>query len=235
MKRLFIYLVTFTVFLASCQKILFDEEDISREIRLEDFSSAEIRGVFNIILIQDSTDRIVLTGKNDIRSVDAQVENGMLKISDPVTMSFNSKRNCLAIHFTRLESVTAFNPVNVSNEDTIKADGFTFAAVSEVAEVSLVVECNSLQVVSANTLGHFNLSGKTGYCFIATFYGCSFFADELFCRQAEIMHESIGDVYINASETITAYIRGPGNIYYHGNPVITVAEKKGEGKMIRLD
>ena len=228
-------MVSAMLLLASCQKILFSEEEITREIPLEDFSAAEIRGVFNIILIQDSTDRLVITGKNDIRSIDAFIENGILKVSDPVIMSFNTKRNTMAIHFTSLESLTAFNPVNITNVDTIRADMFTFSAIVEIAEVNLVVDCNTLQAVSANTLGHFNLSGKTGYCFIATWYGCSFLAGDLTCRQAEIMHESVGDVYINATETITAYIRGPGNIYYHGDPAITVAEKKGEGKLIRLD
>jgi hypothetical protein len=221
--------------MTSCQEILFSDEESTREILLKDFHAAEIRGVFNIILIQDSSNRLVITGKKDIRSIDAFVDGDTLIIDDPVKMSFNTKRNTIAIHFSNLSYLATFNPVNVTNEDTIKADLFEYAAIVEVAEVSLLVDCNNLAVISANTLGHFNLSGRAGYCTIVTGYGCSFFAGDLSCRHADIIHESIGDVYINASESITAYIRGPGNIYYHGNPLIEIAEKRGNGKLIRID
>jgi hypothetical protein len=45
----------------------------------------------------------------------------------------------------------------------------------------------------------------------------------------------VGDVNINASDNIEAFIRGPGNICYYGHPVINLVEKRGTGKIIRLD
>jgi ABC-type taurine transport system substrate-binding protein len=61
------------------------------------------------------------------------------------------------------------------------------------------------------------------------------YADSLHCKNAAIYNESVGVVNINASDNIDAFIRGPGNIGYYGTPVINIVEKRGTGKIIRLD
>lgn len=235
MKNFLIYLVLSSFFLTSCQKILFYEDESTREIILEDFKVVKIYGIYNIVLIQDSLNKVVITGKNNINSIDAWLQNNELIINDPSKMSFNSDKNRLELHFRNLETLVTFNPVSVSNTDTIRADLFIYDAVVEVAEVNLVVKCNTLVVGSANTIGNFSLSGKADYCYLYCRYGCSFFAGSLSCSYAEIYNESVGDVYIGASGYIKAFIRSPGNIYYYGNPDIEIAEKRGDGRIIRLD
>jgi hypothetical protein len=235
MKRYLIYLVLTSLTLISCQKILFNDDETTRILSLEKFNAAEISGIFNIVLIQDSTNKLVIKGNNDINSIKANIKDGILVIDDPGKMSFNSDKNTIELHFSKLEYLTAFNPVNVSNEDTIRGDLFVFNAVVEVAEVNLVVDCNVFVVSSANTIGSFRLSGKADYCALYCRFGCNFFARDLSCRIAEVFNESIGDVHVTAFENLRAYIRGPGNIYYYGTPVIEIIEKRGEGKIIHLN
>ena len=236
MKSILIYLVFASFFIISCQKIFFNEDESTRELFFEDFHAVKISGIYNIVLIQDSANRLVITGKNDINSIDAVINDDTLIIDDHKKMSFNPGKNTLALHFSNLEYMVSYDPVNVSNTDTIKADQFLYAAIGEIAEVRLVVDCNYFLVVnSANTLGYFYFNGKANNCTFFNRYGCSIFADSLSCKNAEIVNESVGDVYINASENIKAFIWGPGNIYYYGTPVIEIAEKRGDGKIIRLD
>jgi hypothetical protein len=236
MKSFLIYLVLASFFIISCQKIFFNEDESTRELFFEDFHAVKISGIYNIVLIQDSANRLVITGKNDINSIDAVINDDTLIIEDHKKMSFNPSKNTLALHFSDLEYMVSYDPVNVSNTDTIKADQFLYAAIGEIAEVRLVVDCNYFLVVnSANTLGYFYFNGKANNCTFFNRYGCSIFADSLSCKNAEIVNESVGDVYINASENIKAFIWGPGNIYYYGTPVIEIAEKRGDGKIIRLD
>jgi hypothetical protein len=235
MKNFLIYLVLSSFILTSCQKILFNEDETTREIILEDFKTVKIHGIFNIVLIQDSLNKVVITGKNNINSIDAWLQNDELIIDDPSKMSFNSDKNRLELHFSNLETLVTFNPVSVSNTDTLRADLFIYDAVVEVAEVNLVVDCNILVVGSANTIGNFRLSGKADYCYLYCRYGCNFFAGRLSCRYVEIYNESVGDVYIGACENIKAFIRSPGNIYYYGTPDIEIAEKRGDGRIISLN
>jgi len=236
MKNFLICLVLVSFSVLSCQKIFFNGDESTREISFGNFHAVKISGIYNIVLIQDSANRLVITGKNDINSIDAVIKNDTLIIDDHKKMPFNPNKNRLALHFSDLEYLVTYDPVNVSNEDTIKADRFLYDAIGEIAKVRLVVDCNYFLLAnSANTLGQFYFSGKAGYCSFFNRYGCTIFADSLFCKYAEITNESVGDVYINASDNIKVSIWGPGNIYYYGTPVIEISERRGDGKIIRLD
>jgi hypothetical protein len=235
MKKNLIYFVLTSFFVLSCQKILFNEDNSTRELFLKDFNAVKFSGIYNIILIQDSTNRLFISGKNDIYSIDAIVKDDTLIINDHKKLSFNPSKNTLVLHFTNLNYMVTYDPVNVTNEDTIKADQFLYDAIGEIAEVRLAIDCNNIVVAnSANTLGYLYFKGKTNNCTFFNRYGSSIFADSLTSKNAEIINESVGDVYINASEHIKAYIWGNGNIYYYGTPVIEIAEKRGNGKVIRL-
>jgi len=90
-------------------------------------------------------------------------------------------------------------------------------------------------LTSPNTLGYIHFTGKANGCLLWNRYGSSMIADSLLCKEAEVYNESIGNVNVNVTDNIKAFIRGPGNICYHGAPVIKVMEATGAGKLIRLD
>ena len=236
MKGFLIYIVLGSLLIISCQKIFFNEEEGTREIALEEFHNVKILGIYNLVLVQDSTDRLVITGKNDIGSVDAITRNDTLVIDDHKKRSFNPDKNSLVLHFTHIEQLELFDPVRLTNRDTLKADNFRFFAIGEIAEVRIAIKCNYLLLATnSNTLGYLYFSGKANNCWIWNRYGSCIFADSLLCKDAAIYNESVGNVNINAADNINAFIRGPGNIGYYGTPVITITEKRGTGKLIRLD
>ncbi len=233
-RILTIFLIT-AVLTISCRKIFFTDEVRSREIILDNFSAVNIVGIYNLVLVQDSANMLEISGKNNIGSIDALVINDTLHISDHKVLSFNPYKNTITLHFTDLKYMVTHDPVNVINKDTLKADRFSYEAIGEIAEVRLTVICNTFLVAnSANTLGFFHFSGRAGYTSYFNRYGCTIFADSLFTKEAVITNESVGDVYINASENIRVFIWGPGNIYYYGDPAVEIAENKGTGKIIRL-
>jgi hypothetical protein len=235
MKSLLFLLFSASFLAISCQEVFFSEEERTREITLKDFHTLEVSGIFNIVLIQDSTNRLVIKGENNISTIDALIKDDSLLIDDHKKISLNSAKNTLTLHFTNLDYIKFNDPVNVSNPDTIKEDVLTIVAVGGIAEVRLVVDCNTLQTVNhANTLGYFHFIGRAENCSIANRYGSRVFADSLLCKNAEIYNESIGAVSVNATDNIQASIRGSGNIYYHGTPVIRIAEITGKGRVIRI-
>jgi hypothetical protein len=236
MKSFFVYIILTIFLIISCQKILFNEDESTREILLENFHALKISGIYNFVLIQDSTNRLVITGKNDIHSIDALIKDDTLIIDDHKKISFNPNKNTLVLHFSNLKYIDSSDPINLSNRDTIKADQLSIVAVGEIEEVRLVFICNNFFAVNnSNTLGYFHFIGKTESCWIWNRYGSCMYADSLLCKDAAIYNDSVGDVNINASDNIEAFIRGPGNICYYGHPVINLVEKRGTGKIIRLD
>jgi hypothetical protein len=235
MKNVGLYFIFVSFLIISCQKILFNNEDEeTRELSFGNFHAVRIYGMYNLVLIQDSSNRMVITGSNDINSIDAIIKNDTLIIDNHKKISFNPNKNKLALYFSNLNFVVTYDPVSISNRDTIRADNFLYEALGKLAEVRMIVDCNNFYFVnSANTLGHFSFIGKATNCWFFNRYGCSIFADSLYCKNIEIVNESVGDVYVSSSESIRAYIWGPGNIYYHGTPVIEVIEKRGDGRVIK--
>lgn len=236
MKSTLKYIVLAAFLTISCQKLFFNHDEGTREISLNDFHAANISGIYNFILIQDSTNRLVITGKKDINSISAIIKDDTLIIDDHKKLSFDPEKNTLALHFSNLGQVIFSGPVNVTNIDTIRADNFTFEATGEIAEVRLVIKCNHLVALNnSNTLGYLHFIGKAESCWIWDRYGSCMYADSLLCKSAVVYNESVGDVNVNASQYIEAFIRSSGNIGYHGNPVIKIFENRGGGRIIHLN
>jgi hypothetical protein len=235
MKKIFIYFILTSLFNVSCNEILFHDEVTTRTIVLGDFHAVKISGIYDIVLVQDSANRVDIKGSNDISSIDAEVIDDTLIIDNHRKMSLNPNKNKLAIHFSNLEYMVTNDPANVTNKDTIHAGQFIFLAFGEIVEATMVFNCDYLYFVSyPYSLGFFHFSGKSNSCLLWNNYGSTIFADSLQCKYAEIITSSVGDVYVNASDNIRASLDGPGNIYYHGNPVIEIAEKKGTGRILPL-
>src|SRR5512133_372513 len=128
-RRAIFFIGLTSLFFISCHSILFNEDEGNREIFLSNFKAIKIRGIFNIVLVQDSTDRLVITGKNNIGSVDASVKDDILVISDDGKMNFNPEKNTLNIHFTTLENLVTFDAVNLSCEGILTTGDFVFDAL----------------------------------------------------------------------------------------------------------
>lgn len=235
MRGLFTYCIAVLVMMSSCQKILFNDSEETRTILPGEFSSARIKGICDLVLVQDSTDRIVISGSNNISSIKAGVLNDTLVIDDGGGFSLNPGKNTIELHFTRLDYLVTYDPVNLTNKGVLKADRLSWDGIGEIAEASLVLDCNLFIFCnSANTLGFVKLSGRVETLIVFNRYGSSVLADGLSCRYADITNESAGDVYVNASERLVAYIWGPGNIYYQGDPVTDIREAKGTGNLIKF-
>ena len=236
MKNILKYVILAAFLTTSCQKLLFNHDEGTREISLNDFHAANIAGIYNFVLIQDSTNRLVITGKNDINSITAIIKDDTLIIDDHRKRSFDTEKNSLALHFSNLEQIIFSGPVNVTNRDTIKADNFTFEATGEIAEVRLVIKCNQfVGLNNSNTLGYLHFIGKAQSCWIWNRYGSCMFADSLLCKTAVVYNNSVGDVNVNASDYIEVFIRSSGNIGYRGDPVIKISENRGGGRLIHLN
>src|SRR5664280_1959613 len=125
MKSFFVYIILGTFLIISCQKILFNEDESTREILLEDFHALKISGIYNFVLIQDSTNLLVITGKNDIHSIDALIKDDTLIINDHKKISFNPNKNTLVLHFSNLKYIECllYTSDAADEEDSVDLGG----------------------------------------------------------------------------------------------------------------
>jgi predicted nucleic acid-binding protein len=201
-----------------------------------DFSAIRIKGIYDIVLVQDTVNIIIISGNEHINSISAEVINDTLNITDHKNISLRPGRNNLEIHFKKLEYLITLNAVHVTNSDTLRSEHFYYDALGEISETDLMVNCNFLYLcTSANTLGNIKLRGKAGCLSIFNRYGSSVIASDLQCRDVYVTNQSIGNDYVNASDFLQVYLRGKGNIFYSGNPVTDVVERTGSGNLVRVN
>lgn len=235
MNKIQVVLIFLLLSLISCQELLFSDEEEIREISLGEFRNVSVRGIYNIVLIQDSTDRIIISGCNKTEKTEAETQNDTLYITDRNRINVKPGRNTLYLHFTGIEYLETCDPANVTSADTIRTDRFSWDAIGEIAEGNIDIKCSDLLMcTSANTLGTFKFRGEAENCSFFIRYGSILDAGSLKSRSAGITNDSAGDVIVNASEYLTANIWGSGNILYYGDPVTELTEQKGSGRLIKL-
>jgi hypothetical protein len=214
-----------------------DGEIIRKEVSLNEYRYINIYGIYNLILKQDTIHKLIMEGTTDvIADIEAQVIADTLIIRDAHKDLFRiEEKPTLCLQFSDLARLVTYNPVHVTNEDTLKLNRFYFYPIGEIGEASLTVECNFFGLDnSANTLGRFYIRGRTHTAKFFNRYGSSIYADSLVSQIVQVFNESAGDVYVNAGELLEIYIWGPGNIYYSGDPVIEIVEKKDSGKVLKM-
>jgi hypothetical protein len=233
------YIIIYIYFLlfagTSCSKMIFSDEELSRQIFTGHFSDVTIDGTFDIILIQDSANMVIARGKNKINAIEAECIDNLLRIKDNSKFPVEPGRNTIELHLTEIKHLVTYGPVFLTTSDTLHGDRISWDGIGEIAEARLLINCNLFVFCnSANTLGNIDLIGKATSLDVFNRYGGNVFADSLECRYAEITNESIGDVHVNVSVRLEAYIWGPGNIYYRGDPRTDIREIKGTGKLIKI-
>jgi hypothetical protein len=227
--------ITILICFCSCSKIQGDNEPVIIS-GLGNFKVAKVRGIYNIILVQDTLNMIVVSGSEHLNSISAGVIDDTLEITDHKNLSLKPGRNTLEVHFKKLEYLTTYDAVHVTNTDTLNVERFSYDALGEISEAELALNCNYLFLcTSANTLGNIKLSGRANYFSIFNRYGSSIIAPDLKCREVFVTTQSIGNDYVYATDFLQVYIWGPGNIYYRGNPLTDVVEKTGPGNLVRLN
>ncbi|MBN2610693.1 MAG: DUF2807 domain-containing protein [Bacteroidales bacterium] len=226
--------LAFAIF-SSCTK---QNIDITKEEALQNFSVIHVHRNSEIVLVQDTCYKIVAEGEDRaVENTVWEVKNDTLRIKSRNSPIFRIEEvPRLTLHFPDLTWLTTFKPARIYNTDTLKLNYFYVYSIGEIGELNLVVDCNTFGLDnSANTLGNFFIKGKASLAYLFNRYGSTIYADSLFCREVQVINESVGDVYISASEQLRVYLWSTGNIYYYGNPDISIVEKRNSGELVRLN
>jgi hypothetical protein len=237
--------ILFFLILISCEdnssRCFIDKgEIVKQEIIIEDFSNIRIEDIFNIILVQDTLNKIILEGgENLLPHVKLVVQKDTLLIENSMRCNWlrDYEKVTLSVHFRELKHIVTLAPVNIISNDTLRADTLQYFAIGEIGESDLIMDCGYFRFDdSYSTLGLFKFRGKAGKSRFYVNYGSSVDAMELVSVKSDICQKTIGDIYVNVTEHLRVWIWGPGNVYYSGNPqLVEIMENRSSGKITRID
>ena len=205
------------------------------------FHGVAVGNGFNITLSRGDNYAATIEGwKNLMPKIRMSVDkDGVLVIDDANRHNFvRSRDNMTTIHLViagELNYIDFSGNGYVVSNDTIITSGLTVLCKDASGSVELNLIADGLFLGT----NHQNIASVTigGWCHsvgMTNWGNAPVDLSALKASFADVHHHGPGNVYVNASESVTAVIYGMGDVYYFGNPSITIT-RKGKGNVYRVE
>lgn len=212
---------------------------VSEERNLIEFDSIRLEDNVNVILIQDTINKVIVeAGENLLPKIKTDVSNRLLVLKNENDCNWVRKLNIPVkayVHFKDISILTNLGVAHITNEDTLKIHGHAIdLRIVESGDIHLVGEFDWIYARIIVALGNLTLEGKAG--------GLELYADGTSIVHAENMqvnYASIetlltGDIWVNATDQLGAKIYWQGNVYYKNAPKIVFQKETSTGKLIKI-
>lgn len=244
-RRFFLLLLGTGFLFSSCKKaedrrcLKSTGKEITKEVALMPFKKLYIGRHIECELVQDSTNRIEITGgENLVNFLELSYDTDQQQLSLNNTNKCNFLRN---LKKNRLKAVVHFTDiVNIHFEGTddlkgnLKTPYFTLLIRDGSGTVHLNLDCEDVQADISHGWGDYIFSGKTKYASIAVRSNGYCDVNNLkITDSVYTSNNSSGDIYLNADHIpMSGEIKGFGNIYYKGIPASVDMKITGKGSLI---
>lgn len=239
-------LIVVSLLLVSCEKgqLL----DFAKRTGKTVTVSRPVEDVFTKIYLNDDVNLVITQGP----AYDIQLEGGENLLSgikttikdSTLTIRNNNTFNWLRSYDYKITAYVTLPDLldlryeatsTVTNTDTLRGDSLFVVSTGGSGYINMLVDYNSTHFSINNGSVDMNISGKSGVNYIfSNGYG-PFHCGDLKTTFTYISNFSSNDCYINVDYLLEYKIKGLGNIYYKGNPVLVPVILSGEGKLIHLE
>ena len=243
--RLFNYflILLITVTFSSCKKKNLGDcfkstGEITEDIReIGEFSKIIVRDNVEVILVPESSNTLTVSaGKNLMSKIVTETDGNTLTISN--NNSCNWVRDFsvpIKVHISvsKLNEIEYRSIADISCTDTIFSDSLIINVYEGAGTLNILTNSN---IVRSNL--HYGTADMkvSGRCNLSFIYSASFgLVDNrnLISKMVYVTTKSSNNLYLNAQRSLTASIENIGNIYYSGNPNISL-QQSGSGQLIKL-
>jgi len=213
-------------------------EVITEDRQIEDFS---------IIVLNDNVDLLLTSSNSNTLTVSAG-KNLMSKIitetsGDTLTISNNNSCNWIRSYNVPIEISLPVNHLteiiyqsigNINCSDTIFSDSLSINVIEGAGDINILTNAYLTRANIHYGTADLKLSGN---CVLSFVYSVSFgLVDnrELKASQIYARTKSSNDIYLNAQNLLSVEIGNIGNVYYKGNPEISLSGNGG-GQLLKLN
>lgn len=237
-------LVAFVLF--SCQKakdrtcFKTTGNEISVELPLNLFEKLELYEHVEYQLIQDSLNKIVLTGGQHLVSkIETKITDSKLTIRNNNKCGFlrNYRKKIKAeIHFTNLVELNYRGTELLSNVGVLNfPSSFYLSILSTSGTVDLHLDANAVFAGVAGGYGDFTLSGKVNYANLNIDNNGFCNTYSLVVKDSiDVISNTMGVMKVNTDKaSVNVTIKKGGLVYYKGTPSKLKVSQTGNGKLIQ--
>jgi hypothetical protein len=199
---------------------------------------------FNVITVYDNV--TLYYTQDSIYSISVEAGNNLLseittEVQDTILLLHNNNK-CnwvrkfgipvnVYVHAPNVIKLIGRNTGQIISTNTITANVFDFEGW-ESNHFDLTVNCHELDCSLNLDACDAIVKGHADNCFLWTAGNGFFHNDSLTTNFTSLTAKGTGDTYINVQNILIATILDEGNVYYMGNPTITL-NKTGTGQLIK--
>jgi hypothetical protein len=209
-----------------------------KEIELGTFNRMELGPRMRFILIQDTVEKIVLSGgENLLNSIETEIVDGVLTVKNANKCNFLRKLThevLVQIHLKNVYHIIFEGTKELTCKNQLVLPYLTFVIRDGAGKCNLNVNCDALTTVVTYGWGNFELSGQTNYLKLdirSNGFGSAY--DLQVQDSLNIISSSSELVKINGDgAAVRAELSSYGDIWYVGSPNTLEYNKYGEGELI---
>jgi hypothetical protein len=186
----------------------------------------------------DSYHATVEGWKNLIPKIRISVDDdGTLVIEDTNKFNFvRAKDTMTTVYLTyagEINTLNCFGDGDIVSNDTICTNGLYIHCEFASGSVDLKLKTPSLSMFTNHmTVAPITINGFSDYVAINIWGFNPVYFSGLKTLHADVHHRGTGNIFVNVSESLSVFLYSTGNIYYKGNPELTVT-RSGKGNVFR--
>lgn len=235
----FLFFVIILINTSCIDEALFDRgEMVTDTIDLPDFSTIEAKNTFEIELVTDTSNKLLVTcGENLQPYIKIKVVDGILYLDHDIKNNWSRKyeKVKLKLYSKPFGRVNVWKPVKIFNTTPYKGPAFTFVDFMKYSELDLDLDVDYCRIaMSSDNFGNYKVKGWAREAELWGWGSCTVHAESLLVNNLYVLHRGMGNVHVNAIDNLSVSIQFTGNVYYYGNPTnISVDSGKGSGKLLK--
>lgn len=211
---------------------------IMEERRVGDFDSIDVRDYVNIILTQDSTNKVVVeAGQNIISGITTEVVSNQLNIDNTLKCNWlrsYSKPINVYISVKNLQKIYYLGTGNVTSTNTLKSPKLKLDISGGCGTFDLDLDAHEGDFTMQLGTATIKLHGTCSNCSIYQADYGTFQCSDLRTTFNQTTNKGSNDCYINVSNYLYVVIGSIGNIYFTGNPDSVKTKINGAGQLIHF-
>ena len=178
----------------------------------------------------------VQAGENLIDLVHTEVENGILRIENRNRCNWvrsYKKEITINLKAPSFQNFNYYSSAKVVFQDSMRSDTFRLNLWEASGSIELLL--NSTYVELKSNTGPGDITAR-GECFELVSYmsgNGTLNSQQLQAKKALAITVNTGDILLRVTDELKAEIKGSGDIFYQGQPVIELSDQ-GKGKLIRI-
>jgi len=189
----------------------------------------------NLVITQDSVVSLTVIGpENLLPKIITNVEESTLKIFSENKCSFLRSYDyqiTVNLSVPDLKKIDYLGFGNITSNGALNFPSFTFDSFEGTGKINLMMNSDELSFRQHNGPADFTIAGTSKSTYVYTLGNGWFFLQNLQSDDVHVNHAGTGDVFVTANNSLLAELYAIGNIYYFGNPIVSISQYEGSGEI----